>query len=151
MAPISDDLIGLGSSSVENKGVLAPAGHVALNEKDVKQLTTTINASSIGSDVDIKEAGIISVTTDRSSSSNGSDEHDEDPSSGRVIVTATDAAKYLLPMRDDGDAALTFRGIFLATCLAAFQAVMSQIYYVSSTLRTGQILRCSLRLIYFPL
>jgi hypothetical protein len=134
MAPISDDLIGLGSSSVENKGVLAPAGDVGLNVKDVKQLEQTINANSLGPDVDLKEAGITSVKTDRTNSSDETDEHDDEHSSDKVIITAADATKYLLPMRDDGDPALTLRGVFLATCLAAFQAVMSQIYYVSSIL-----------------
>jgi hypothetical protein len=133
MAPISDDFVGLGTSTVENKGIVAPTGHVALNEKDIKQLETTINANSIGEDVDLKTAGITSVKTDLSNGSSG--EPDEEDSSGRIIVTAADATKYLLPMRDDGDPALSFRGIFLATCLAAFQAVMSQIYFVSSTCR----------------
>jgi hypothetical protein len=49
----------------------------------------------------------------------------------KIIVTGADAATYLLPMRDDGDPALTFRSMFLATGLAAFQAVMYQIYSVS--------------------
>lgn len=47
-----------------------------------------------------------------------------------VIVTGADAALHLLPLRDDGDPALTFRSLFLATILSAFQAVMSQIYMV---------------------
>lgn len=47
-----------------------------------------------------------------------------------VIVTGADAAKHLLPMRDDGDPSLTFRSIFLATILSGFQATMSQIYEV---------------------
>lgn len=47
-----------------------------------------------------------------------------------IIVTGADAAIHLLPMRDDGDAALTFRSLFLASGLSAFQAVMSQIYIV---------------------
>jgi hypothetical protein len=48
-----------------------------------------------------------------------------------IIVTGTDAATHLLPLRDDGDPALTFRSLFLATCLSAFQACMYQIYTVS--------------------
>ena len=43
-----------------------------------------------------------------------------------VIVTGADAAAYLVPLRDDGDAALTFRGMVLATCLSGFQATMYQ-------------------------
>jgi hypothetical protein len=56
----------------------------------------------------------------------GSDTDDE-----VIIVTGADAAAHLLPLRDDGDPSLSFRSIFLATCLSAFQAVMYQIYVVS--------------------
>lgn len=54
-----------------------------------------------------------------------------DDGGDHIIVTGADAATYLLPMRDDGESALTFRSIFIATCLSAFQAVMYQIYMVS--------------------
>lgn len=53
---------------------------------------------------------------------------DNDPDT--IIVTGADAAAYLLPMRDDFDSALTFRGVVLASCMACFQAVMYQIYMV---------------------
>jgi Icc-related predicted phosphoesterase len=49
-----------------------------------------------------------------------------------IIITGADAAAHLLPMRDDFESALTFRSIFLASILAAFQAVVYQIYQVSS-------------------
>lgn len=49
-----------------------------------------------------------------------------------VIATASDAAFHLLPMRDDFENPLTFRSMFLATALSAFQAVMTQIYHVSA-------------------
>lgn len=58
-------------------------------------------------------------------------ESDEKQDGDVIIRTAKDAATHLLPMRDDFDPALTFRSIFLATGLAAFQAVMYQIYMVS--------------------
>jgi hypothetical protein len=65
---------------------------------------------------------------------------EEDKQDGEVIIrTAKDAATHLLPMRDDFDPALTFRSIFLATGLAAFQAVMYQIYMVSLTLHAWHI------------
>lgn len=48
-----------------------------------------------------------------------------------TIVTGADAAKYLLPLRDDSEPALTFRSLFLASVLSCFQAVMTQIYTVS--------------------
>lgn len=49
-----------------------------------------------------------------------------------VIVTGADAAAHLLSIRDDGDPSVTFRGLFLATCLAGFMAVLQQIYNVSA-------------------
>lgn len=49
-----------------------------------------------------------------------------------IIITGADAATHLLPMRDDFDRSLTFRSLFLSSILAGFQAVMSQIYTVSS-------------------
>lgn len=55
----------------------------------------------------------------------------EEADDHKIIITAADAAKHLLPLRDDGEPALTFRSLFLASVLAAFQAVMSEIYYVS--------------------
>jgi hypothetical protein len=50
-----------------------------------------------------------------------------------IIITGADASKHLLPIRDDFDPAVTFRSIFLATLLSGFQAVMTQIYNVSSS------------------
>lgn len=47
-----------------------------------------------------------------------------------IIITGADAAAHLLPLRDDREPSVTFRSLFLATCLSAFQAVMSQIYQV---------------------
>lgn len=48
-----------------------------------------------------------------------------------IIKTGADASAHLLPLRDDFDPALTFRSLVLATGLAAFQAVMYQIYMVT--------------------
>jgi hypothetical protein len=62
-----------------------------------------------------------------------SSEEKEDDSDGVIIITGADAAAHLLPLRDDGQPALSFRSIFLATGLSAFQAVMNQIYTVRST------------------
>jgi hypothetical protein len=59
-------------------------------------------------------------------------EHEKDgDSENHVIVTGADAAQYLLPIRDDHQPSLTFRSLFLATILSAFQSVMYQIYQVS--------------------
>uniref|UniRef100_A0A093UYW4 Oligopeptide transporter 2 n=2 Tax=Talaromyces marneffei PM1 TaxID=1077442 RepID=A0A093UYW4_TALMA len=65
---------------------------------------------------------------------NTDDAYDEDGTRhDMVIVTGADAAKHLLPLRDDGQPSLTFRSIFLATILSGFQAVMSQIYEFKPT------------------
>lgn len=55
-----------------------------------------------------------------------------------IIVSGADAAKHLLPLRDDGDPSLTFRSMVLATALSGFQAVMNQIYQFKPTLVTIQ-------------
>ncbi|KAM0250023.1 hypothetical protein ACHAQJ_008792 [Trichoderma viride] len=60
------------------------------------------------------------------------DDHDN-ASDDVIIVTGADAAAHLLPLRDDGEPALTFRSLVLATCLSAFQAIMSQIYQFKPT------------------
>lgn len=59
-----------------------------------------------------------------------SSQEKDDDSDDHIIITGSDAAAHLLPLRDDGDPALSFRSLFLATCLSAFQAVMYQIYVV---------------------
>ncbi|KXS17440.1 hypothetical protein M427DRAFT_30558 [Gonapodya prolifera JEL478] len=56
----------------------------------------------------------------------GGDVLDED----ETIITAADVTNRLLSLRDDFDKSITFRSLFLATVLAAFQAAMTMIYYV---------------------
>ncbi|KAH6632556.1 OPT oligopeptide transporter [Chaetomium tenue] len=69
---------------------------------------------------------------------NDSSQEKEDGSEDVIIITGADAATHLLPLRDDHDPSLTFRGLFLATGLSAFQAVMYQIYTFKPTLITIQ-------------
>ncbi|KAG6149703.1 hypothetical protein E4U37_006692 [Claviceps purpurea] len=64
---------------------------------------------------------------------NDSDKERASDNGDRVIVTGYDAAQYLLSLRDDFEPALTFRSIVVASVLAAFQAVMSQIYSFKPT------------------
>nr|WVH32687.1 OPT oligopeptide transporter protein [Trichoderma asperellum] len=68
------------------------------------------------------------------------DSDDYDDNSGQdnasddvIIITGADAAAHLLPLRDDHEPSVTFRSLFLATCLSAFQAIMSQIYQFKPT------------------
>lgn len=73
-----------------------------------------------------KEAPAVEVSSDDDSAIvHGKSDADH------IIVTGHDAATHLLPLRDDSDSALTFRSLFLATILSAFQAVMTQIYNAS--------------------
>jgi hypothetical protein len=70
----------------------------------------------------------------------GSENEKDNASEDVIIVTGADASEHLLPIRDDFDPALTFRSLVLATILSGFQAVMTQIYNVSSSLySTGQL------------
>ncbi|KAK4243546.1 OPT oligopeptide transporter [Corynascus novoguineensis] len=69
---------------------------------------------------------------------NESNQSKDDGSDDIRIVTGADAAAHLLPLRDDGGQALTFRSILLATILSAFQAVMYQIYMFKPTAITIQ-------------
>jgi hypothetical protein len=96
------------------EGVVSVSGHDAFDEKTTINVTTKDNHQ---------------VTT--TSFGSGEDGREDDRNSDDVIIVdGTDAANHLLPMRDDGDPALTFRSLVLASGLACFQAVMYQIYMV---------------------
>lgn len=69
-------------------------------------------------------SGVVPVDSDDDNS--GQDNASDDV----IIITGADAAAHLLPLRDDREPSVTFRSLFLATCLSAFQAIMSQIYQV---------------------
>ncbi|KOS18852.1 Oligopeptide transporter 6 [Escovopsis weberi] len=70
----------------------------------------------------------------RNRSPKSKEDFDIDTGSNEVIIiTGADASNHLLPLRDDFEPALTFRGMAISTCLLAFQAVMSQIYSFKPT------------------
>lgn len=102
---------------IEGRVVSVPSDE-AINEK--------IHREKDGTEI-LKDDPVI-VTETKSGSSDDSDSGTDDA----IIVTGADAAKHLLSLRDDLEPALTFRSLFLATILSAFQAVMYQIYYVST-------------------
>lgn len=83
--------------------------------------------------IDEKTTPIISTSVDGSDVTkdeiNGESDRDSDDV---IIVSGADAAQHLLPLRDDFEPTVTFRSILLASLLACFQAVMNQIYMVSS-------------------
>lgn len=84
-------------------------------------------------DIDYEKKGGLDTEISIAPPLDNDDDYSKDNASDDVIIiTGADAAAHLLPMRDDGESALTFRSILLATCLSAFQAVMSQIYSVGN-------------------
>lgn len=120
--PLGDAIIGQGINSIEGKAFEVPT-HTAINKRD----RASIDATYIGQNAPAEEISNIRRLSVDEYSHNEKDDNSED----KIIVTGADAAEHLLPMRDDHDSSLTFRGLFLATGLSAFQAVMYQIYMVS--------------------
>ncbi len=113
---IADTKVDEASEAVGNEAVSVPSHDLALDEKiPLSAPDTEIEAAS--PPLDGRNGG-------------GDDKDDDAGSEDVIIITGADAAAHLLPLRDDGEPALTFRSLFLATCLSAFQAVMSQIYTV---------------------
>ncbi|KAK1625807.1 OPT oligopeptide transporter [Colletotrichum phormii] len=119
--PLTDAIVVGGLNPVEGKIVSVPS-HKAINEK------VSIDESGVGKEL----ASEIQAIPATAPSNDGNHEKD-DNSDNAIIITGADASRYLLPLRDDFDPSLTFRSIFLATCLSAFQAVMSQIYTFKPT------------------
>ncbi|KAL5115216.1 hypothetical protein ACEQ8H_006890 [Pleosporales sp. CAS-2024a] len=126
--PIGDSLI-LGAPGIEGKTTVAPS-HQAVNAFTEEKNRLTASEGEL----DEKKVALEPEITAALPSYDGEERDDED----RIIVTGADAATYLLPMRDDGQPALTFRSIFLATILSAFQAVVYQIYQFKPTSTTIQ-------------
>lgn len=119
-APQNEAIVVGGFNNIEAKVFDTPA-HANANDKE------TLTAPD--SNIVTKDDGQIDI---HPASRAASDEYGEKDNNDNevIIVTGADAAHHLLPMRDDGDPALTFRSIFLATLLSGFQAVMYQIYQV---------------------
>ena len=128
--PLGDTLI-LGAPGIEGKTTVVPS-HEAINAfNDEKHRLAEKDGNS--------EKGVLEPEIKAALPSYDSADEDDD---NHIIVTGADAAAHLLPMRDDQEPALTFRSIFLATVLSAFQAVVYQIYQVCYPL-----LRCKPRVI----
>lgn len=124
-AGIDQAIIVGGLNPVEGKVFPVPT-HSAADEKEV----IAVGAARADTDATLGDE-----KTKSAPSAEDADDHDTDDD-GRnsdevIIITGADAARHLLPMRDDFDTALTFRSLLLASGLSCFQAVMSQIYTVS--------------------
>lgn len=115
-----------GLNPIEGK-VFAVPTHPAADEKEIinSEATQTTPTATVG------DKTRASLSPDDADYQDEADEGNDNV----IIITGQDAARYLLPMRDDHDPALTFRSLFLASGLSCFQAVMSQIYTVSQYLR----------------
>ncbi|KAJ4370267.1 hypothetical protein N0V86_009004 [Didymella sp. IMI 355093] len=125
--PLGDTLI-LGAPGIEGKTTVVPS-HEAINAfTDEKHRLAE-------SDGDSDKKGVLNPDIKSALPSYDSADEDEDH---HIIITGADAAAHLLPMRDDQEPALTFRSIFLATILSAFQAVVYQIYQFKPTAITIQ-------------
>lgn len=109
--PLGEPIIVGALNPVENKAVDAPS-HTVVNEK-------------------LDHIAVDDASADANIHDNNKEKDNDANSDDAIIITGADAARYLLPMRDDGDPALTFRSLLLSSGLAAFQAVMYQIYSVS--------------------
>jgi hypothetical protein len=114
--PNADEIVIEAPNPVEGKVVSVPS-HKEISEK----LDISIEQAEKKED---EGNGLPAYTAEEDNASKESD------SEGVIIVTGTDAATHLLSLRDDFDPALTFRSLFLSTCLSAFQAIMYQIYQV---------------------
>lgn len=119
---MGDTLI-LGAPGVEGKTTVIPT-HEAINA------FTEEKHRLAESDGESEKKGVLEPEIKAALPSYDSASDDDDH---HIIVTGADAAAHLLPMRDDQEPALTFRSIFLATVLSAFQAVVFQIYQVCSS------------------
>ncbi|KAH7028129.1 OPT oligopeptide transporter [Microdochium trichocladiopsis] len=126
----ADDTIIIGAPNpVEGKAIPVPS---------TKELNEKIRETPEGPEID--KAGALDPDNAITAAPLAYDSEGEKDrgSEDAIIVTATDAALHLLPLRDDGDPALTFRSVFLASILACFQAVMFQIYMFKPTAITIQ-------------
>lgn len=112
----------MASTITESKVVEVPSHDDEISEK----IATDGEVTPVLKD---KEAAITTTSVSDGDDGNESEIGSEDA----IIVTGADAAAHLLSLRDDGDPAITFRGIVIATVLSGFQAVINQIYMVSQS------------------
>lgn len=118
--PMGDALI-LNAPGVDGKATVVPS-HEVINAFNDEKHHLAFSDDELGK-TGVLEPEIKAGLPPTESSEGGDDDK-------HIIITGADAAAYLLPLRDDFEPALTFRSIFLATILSAFQAVVFQIYQV---------------------
>ncbi|QSZ32256.1 hypothetical protein DSL72_001830 [Monilinia vaccinii-corymbosi] len=116
------DISVVGSSNPVDGHVNSIPTHQEINEKGINEKLRI----SAGDRETSKDASVIEAKE-------LSDVSRDDNSDDVIIVTGADVAAHLIPLRDDGDPALSFRSLVLATGLSSFQAVMFQIYSFKPT------------------
>ncbi|KAK7708921.1 hypothetical protein SLS64_006401 [Diaporthe eres] len=127
-AGIDQAVIVGGLNPVENKVFSVPT-HSAADEKEI----IAVGAARADTDGTLGDDKIKAAPSAGDDGDHDKEEDDSRSSDEVIIITGADAARHLLPMRDDFDTALTFRSLFLASGLSCFQAVMSQIYTFKPT------------------
>ncbi|KAK7946156.1 uncharacterized protein PG986_010477 [Apiospora aurea] len=123
MPNASDDIAVVvgGLNPVEGKVVEVPT-HPEINEARVRPL----HAVSTEKDQFVGDA----ITAAISPSEGEGVEHEKDTASDDVvIITGADAAHHLLSLRDDGDPAITFRGMFKPTSVTISGTFITLIAY----------------------
>ncbi|KAF4459637.1 opt oligopeptide transporter [Fusarium albosuccineum] len=90
--------------------------HEVINEKS----TTAAKNDPLHPNVTAVSSGLSGDDSDRESKD-------------AIIVTGSDASKHLLPLRDDGDSAVTFRSLILASGLSCFQAFKPTLVTIQGT------------------
>lgn len=119
----TDNIVLGGLDAIEGKALALPSHQAeVVNDKIDKSRNDAVTTDDDILEQDVKTGQGLSYNDEKKG-----DPDNEDA----IIVTGYDAAQHLLPLRDDFEPALTFRSIVIASCLSAFQAVMSQIYTVS--------------------
>jgi len=129
MAPTADSIVVGAFNPVEGKVVSVPSHH-AIDEK--RRLS--VDEEEIGKNGTVNTTSEIKALPEYDDAE--PDEHGH--SNDVIIVTGSDAANHMLPLRDDHEPSLTFRALFLATILSGFQASVYQIYMFKPTLITIQ-------------
>ncbi|KAH7379226.1 OPT oligopeptide transporter protein-domain-containing protein [Phaeosphaeria sp. MPI-PUGE-AT-0046c] len=120
--PMGETLI-LGAPSTEGKITAVPS-HEAINK-----LTDEIHHLAV-TDSGLEKEVVLEPEIKAALPSYDSAKHDDDH---HIIISGADAAAHLLPMRDDQEPALTFRSMFLATILSAFQAFKPTLITIQGT------------------
>ncbi len=100
--------------------------HEQFNEKDVARKSSTDSGDIVG-EKDIHSEGDSQLES-KSDHNDGVRYVNGEP----VIANGRDVSQYLVDVRDDGDASLTFRSLFLGTIFAGLGASLYQVRFALS-------------------